>query len=76
MPQPRFPTPEEIGAFVREYEDARGASMPPALAVAMVQTLTYGARCEHSTQDADTEWRDLLRAIGPPLLRHGLRALR
>jgi hypothetical protein len=82
-PGRRFPDPSEIHAFVVDYERARREPLAPsardAVAVAMVTSLAYGARCEHAilrhappTRDSQ---RGLLQRIGPALLTDGLGAL-
>jgi Phosphotransferase enzyme family len=55
---PGFPSPEESLAFIADYEEARGAPFTPAerrtADLALVRSLAYGARCEHS--DALTDF--------------------
>ena len=77
-----FPTNAEIGAFIGEYEAARGAPFSDPhrdlLAARMVYGLSYGARCEHADnfpEVADSQ-QGLLRRLGDPLLTDGLAALR
>ena len=78
----RFPRPREIGAFVAEYEAARGTAFSVAerdvLAVTMVASLAYGARCEHAVPDrppVHDAQRGLLAELGDALLEDGLDAL-
>ena len=79
----RFPHRHEIGAFVRDYEAARGDALSTVerdvLAASMVASLAYGARCEHADSgrppSGDDSQRGLLARLGPTLLDHGLAAL-
>jgi len=83
-PARRFPGLREIGAFVSDYEAARGNAFTPdehdVLAAGMVASLAYGARCEHADParppTGDDSQRGLLRAAGEVLLDEGLAALR
>jgi hypothetical protein len=80
----RFPVVHEIGAFVADYEAARGDKFTPQecgmLAAAMVASLAYGARCEHADPGrpptGDDSQRGLLTSLGEALLDEGLAALR
>ena len=80
----RFPGPAEIGAFVSDYETARGDEFTSAeragIATTMVASLAYGARCEHADGGqppaGDDSQRGLLTALGAALLDEGLGALR
>jgi hypothetical protein len=64
---PGFPSPEESLAFIGDYEHARGAPFTPAerrtADVALVRSLAYGARCEHS--DALTDFGTRPPSAGP-----------
>jgi hypothetical protein len=80
----RLSTPDEIVAFVDEYGAARGTPLTDAersrLALHLVVSLAYGARCEHADgggrpPEGDDSQRALLRALGADLLAHGLTAL-
>ncbi len=79
----RFSTAAEMGAFLADYEDARGVPLAATdrdrLAASMVASLAYGARCEHADPErppAGTDsQRTLLRTLGPALLTHGLEVL-
>jgi hypothetical protein len=78
--EPRFPTPAETMTFVAAYGDARGAAFTDSerdrLAVAMVATMSYGARCEHADPTGTrTDQRDRLATLAPQLLDAGLDAL-
>jgi hypothetical protein len=69
-----FPTFDDMRAFVREYEAARGAPFTPpqleALDAANLALMGYGARCQHSllvsdpgiTAAEDQWWLGALRA--------------
>lgn len=50
--EPRLPSPDEARAFVAEYEEARGRPLTEAerrgAFAALVYTMSYAARCEHS----------------------------
>ncbi len=78
-----FPDPQEISAFIGDYESVRGAPFTAdersALAPAMVASLAYGARCEHADPGrppgGDDSQRGLLRRLGAGLLDDGLAAL-
>jgi Phosphotransferase enzyme family len=77
----RFPSNAEIGAFIADYERARGKAFDDseraALASGMVYYLAYGARCEHADGHppiADSQ-QGLLRRLGDSLLGDGLAAL-
>jgi hypothetical protein len=80
----RFPNVREIGAFVADYEAARGDAFTPderdLLAIAMVASLAYGARCEHADSGrpptGEDSQRGLLTMVGETLLDGGLAALR
>jgi hypothetical protein len=80
----RFPRRHEIGAFVSDYEVARGSEFSAAerdlLAASMVASLAYGARCEHADSgeppSGDDSQRGLLTTLGEDLLDSGLAALR
>jgi Ser/Thr protein kinase RdoA (MazF antagonist) len=81
---PRFPSAGEMGAFVSDYEAARGDEFTPderdILAATVVASLAYGARCEHADagqppSDDDCQ-RELLATLGKALLDKGLAALR
>jgi hypothetical protein len=80
----RFPTVREIGAFISDYEAARGNEFTPPecdiLAATMVASLAYGARCEHADSGQpptdDDSQRELLGTLGEALLDKGLAALR
>lgn len=54
-----FPTIEEMRAFVRDYEDARGAPFTAPqrefLDAANLHLMCYGARCQHSLLVSDPE---------------------
>jgi hypothetical protein len=54
------PTPAEALSFVEEYEVARGATFTTAerktLIAAMIMSLAYGARCEHSLRPHEKEY--------------------
>jgi hypothetical protein len=80
----RFPSVREIGAFISNYEAARGNEFTSdecdILAATMVASLAYGARCEHADSghpptDDDCQ-RGLLAALAEALLDKGLAALR
>ena len=78
----RFPGPPEIGAFISEYEVARGgftSAERDTLVASMVASLAYGARCEHANvsqpSSFDDTQRGLLDSIGSTLLEHGLGSL-
>jgi hypothetical protein len=80
-PGRRFPSGEEMGAFILEYEHARGTPFTVEdrrwIAASIVAVLAYGARCEHADTVADhprvgDSHQGLLRAIGPGLLDGGL----
>jgi hypothetical protein len=79
----RLSTPAEMLLFASEYADARGSPLQlhehDRLALHLVVSLAYGARCEHSDRDTppsgDDCQRALLRDLGPALLRDGLDAL-
>jgi hypothetical protein len=85
VPQPRrLSTPDEVIAYVAEYGDARGAPLTDderdRLAMHLVVSLAYGARCEHADRagrppEGDDSQRALLRAHGRALLADGLGAL-
>ncbi len=72
------PSTDEMRAFVREYEAARGAPFDAteaaALDAALVLGLAYTARCEHAV-DAPTEGhaREWLAAHAETVLREGRR---
>ena len=79
----RFSTPAEMLAFGSDYADARGVPLSDdetaRLALHLVASLAYGARCEHASRDTpptghDSQ-RELLRALGPRLLTEGLAGL-
>ncbi len=78
-----FPAPREMLAFVDDYEAARDrpftAGERRLLAVSMVASLAYGARCEHADREqpprGDDCQRALLARLGNPLLDEGLDAL-
>jgi len=80
----RFPRRHEIGAFVSDYEAARGDQFSTderdILAATMVASLAYGARCEHSDSarppSGDDSTRGLLTTLGAELLDRGLTVLR
>jgi hypothetical protein len=70
-----------MAAFVAEYEHARGAPLTGGereyVALSMVASMAYGARCEHSIawpEIADSQ-QGQLRTLGPALLGAGLDAL-
>jgi len=80
----RLSTPDEIVAYVCGYGDARGAALTgderSRLALHLVASLAYGARCEHADAagrppKGDDSQRALLRTLGPGLLADGLDAL-
>jgi hypothetical protein len=79
----RLSTAAEIVAFTAEYVGARGAPMADdereRLALHLVASLAYGARCEHADDarppSGDDSQRAILRRFGPPLLDEGLDAL-
>ncbi len=65
----RFPSGDEVAAFVADYEAARGTPFDHnALRVAMISTLAYGARCEHAAGSphavTDDSFTALLRSVG------------
>jgi phosphotransferase family enzyme len=78
-----FPSPQEMAAFVVEYERARSRSFTASerrlLAASMVASLAYGARCEHADPGEPPVGDDcqgaLLARLGAPLLDHGLDVL-
>jgi hypothetical protein len=80
----RFPRRQEVGAFVADYEAARGSEFSSAerdlLAASMVASLAYGARCEHADSgeppSGDDSQRGLLTTLGEDLLDSGLARLR
>ena len=79
----RFPRSHEIGAFLSDYETARGDAFSVAereiLAATMVASLAYGARCEHAAgqpPSEDDSQGGLLTTLGAALLDNGLAALR
>jgi hypothetical protein len=80
----RFPGVREIGAFVSDYEAARGeeftADECDILAASMVASLAYGARCEHADTQrpptGDDSQHGLLAILGEALLDDGLAAIR
>jgi Ser/Thr protein kinase RdoA (MazF antagonist) len=79
----RFPSVREIGAFVSDYEAARGdftSDECDLLAATMVASLAYGARCEHADSGqpptGDDSQRGLLSTLGEALLLEGMAALR
>jgi hypothetical protein len=79
----RFPHPREIGAFVSDYQNARGNEFSTAerdvLVATMVASLAYGARCEHADPGRpplpDDSQRGLLDRLGNRLLDDGLDVL-
>jgi len=61
LPGPQIaPSPDEARAFVREYEEARGAPFTAAewesITAAATYALAYGARLEHSLSPAQTDY--------------------
>ena len=60
LPVRLTPTPEEAAQFVREYEDARGASFTRAehrqIAAAATYAIAYTARCEHAIDPQGTRY--------------------
>lgn len=54
------PTPEEAGAFVHEYEEARGkvftAEERKTIIAAATYGIAYGARCEHCFNQGKTDF--------------------
>jgi len=78
----RFPRPDEIAAFVSDYEVARGDPFSKdesaVLAATIVASLAYGARCEHADTgeppSGDDSQRGLLATLGAAILDGGLDA--
>jgi hypothetical protein len=70
---PETPTVSEVAAFVREYEQARGAPFTAEglaeVAAGATYARAYKARCEHALDTGGTRWpgssRESLRASGP-----------
>ncbi len=61
LPGPQIaPSPDEARAFVREYEEARGAPFTAAewesITAAATYSLAYGARLEHSLNPAQSDY--------------------
>ncbi len=61
LPGPQIaPSPDEARAFVREYEEARGAPFTAAewagITAAATYSLAYGARLEHSLSPTQTDY--------------------
>ena len=56
-----FPPGREVVAFVREYEEARGAPFTRSelaeVAAAATYARAYKARCEHAIDRGGTRWR-------------------
>ena len=70
---PETPTPSEVVAFVREYEQARGAAFTRSELIEVEAAATYAraykARCEHAIDLEGVRWRgssrESLRDNGP-----------
>jgi hypothetical protein len=70
---PETPSVREVVAFVREYEEARGAPFTPSelaeVAAAATHARAYKARCEHAIDPEGTRWqgssRERLKSDGP-----------
>ena len=58
---PETPSVREVVAFVREYEEARGAPFIPSelaeVAAAATYARAYKARCEHAIDPGGARWR-------------------
>lgn len=74
----RYPTGDDIRAFIADYEEARGTPFDKAERASLfsniVHTMAYGARCSHSLAPDTTEWPSntnpySLQTYGESLLR-------
>jgi hypothetical protein len=73
LPVPETPTAEAMAAFLRDYEQARGADLTAfeleEVAAAATYARAYNARCEHAIDPVGARWRgssrENLRSNGP-----------
>jgi hypothetical protein len=73
LPVPETPSLDDVWAFVREYEQARGSNLTASelaeTAAAATYARAYKARCEHALDPSAVHWRgssrESLKSHGP-----------